>query len=375
MVHVDLVELYLIRLPRIGTYRTAYGDHIVRETVLARVVADGVEGWGEFAGDGPGFSHETAHTAWHILRDFLVPLLLAAKIDSPSMCPALFAGVRGHPFARATLEAALWDIAGRQTGLSLRALLQRLYPDHPLRASVAVGISVGLQPSLMALRERLDGLRDLHVSRLKLKVRPGWDESAIRTASHALPGVPIMLDANATYARGETSRLAKLDDLGLLMIEQPFAPDDLLAHRALQTELRHTPVCLDESIHSVRIAEAALRWSACRVINIKPGRVGGLTQAIELHNLCAERKVPVYCGGMFETGIGKSLNAALACLPNFSHPADAVPSERLYGFDLIREPLEYTARGELVVPTAPGLGIAVDVDRVKSITTTSLILK
>ena len=374
MLPVNRVELILIRLPRVSRFQTAYGDHAIRETVLARVVMDGVEGWGEFAGDGPGFSYETPLTAWHILRDYLIPILLAAQIESPSMCPALFAGVRGHPFAKAMIEAALWDIAGKQTGQSLHALLQRLMPEQTLRDCTQVGVSVGLQTSVAVLQERLEGLQQLHLSRIKLKVRPGWDAAAIQTTRNMFPGVPVMLDGNAAYARSEADRLARFDSLGLQMIEQPFAPDDLLAHRALQGNMLKTPICLDESIHSVRVAESAIRWSACRAINIKPGRVGGLTQAIELHNLCADRKVPVYCGGMFETGIGKSLNAALACLPNFLFPSDSVPAERLYSFDLIRNPLRYAESGDLLAPTSPGLGFEVDMDRVRSITHTSLML-
>lgn len=375
MLTFEQVELFQVRLPRVSAYRTSYGDHTWRETVLARVVSNGIEGWGEFSGDGPGFSYETAQTAWHILKDYLIPLLCSTQLETPSMCPALFAGVRGHPFAKATLEAAVWDVAGKQTGTSLHALLQRLYPDQTLRTKAPVGVSIGLQPSIFALEARLQQLRSFHLPRIKLKVRPGWDDAAIKATRLAYPDTPLSVDGNSAYARGDIDRLVALDDLDLTMIEQPFGPDDLYSHRDLQARLQHTPVCLDESIHSVRTAESALRWHACRVINIKQGRVGGLTQAIELHNLCVEHHIPVYAGGMFETGIGKSLNAALACLPNFNFPGDAVPPEQLYGFDLIQNRLDYSDDGELSAPSGPGLGFTVDLKQIKARTQTSLIIR
>lgn len=359
---IEQVELFQIRIPLVAPFETSFGVTTERESIIARVRADGVTGWGECVADqSPGYSYETVTTAWHVLTDFLIPSLFAAPLDHPREAPARFGAVRGHPMAKATLEAALWDIAAQQAGQSLREFI------GGVRDRVVVGVSIGIQPTTERLVERVLGFREIGYSRIKIKIKPGRDLQDARAVRAAIPGVPLMVDANSAYTLADAGLFRQMEDLDLLMIEQPLGYDDIYEHSKLQPQLK-TPLCLDESIHTTGDAQFAIEAGACRIINIKQGRVGGLTNAMAVHDVCAANRVPVWCGGMLETGIGRALNVALASLPNFTLPGDLSASNRYYNPDLIDPPFEFNTDGTLSVPSEPGLGIHVMQDRLERVT-------
>ncbi len=355
--HIQNITLHRIELRFKTPYATSFGVHVTRQLILAEVQADGLTGWGEWAGDGPGYSYETVDAAWLILHSHLLPMLHGATLTHPNEVAARLAAVRGYPFAKAMLEAAIWDIAAQQAGQSLSRFI------GGTRANVVAGVSVGIQPDPAATVARVQSLlRYPGIGRVKLKIKPGHDLAHVAALRHALrrewPDLPLMVDANAAYTLADLDTLRRLDAHNLLMIEQPLAADDWLDHAELQRHLR-SPICLDESITSLAQAKAALALGACRVVNIKPGRVGGLSAAIAIHDFCHAAGIPVWCGGMFETGIGRALNLALASLPGFTLPGDFTPAQRLFGRDLIDPPIEANADGTLPVPSDVGLGVRV----------------
>lgn len=356
---LDSVELFHIRIPLRAPFETSFGVTTDRETILLRATTtDGVEGWGEWAGDGPGYSYETVQTAWHILSDYVVPLALNAPWDDPRSAVVRFKPVRGHAITKATLEAALWDIAARRAGVSLRAFLSAI-TGHPTRERVPVGVSIGIQPSPEALVEQAGRYLEQGYRRLKIKIKPGRDLADARAVRRAFPSAPLMVDANSAYTLADAPLLKPLDELDLMMIEQPLGYDDIYEHSLLQPQLK-TPICLDESIHSPDHARAALALGACRIINIKQGRSGGLTHAIAIHDLCIAQNVPVWCGGMLETGVGRALNLALASLPNFTLPGDLSASARYYERDVVDPPFVLNSDSTLSVPEGLGLGVTID---------------
>jgi O-succinylbenzoate synthase len=360
--NIEQIELIHIRMPLVSPFETSFGVTRERECLIVRALAGGAEGWGECVADAhPGYSYETVTTARHLLRDYLAPALLAAPVDDPRDLPARFAPVRGHPMAKAALEAAAWDLAAQQAGRSLRECL------GGVRERVPVGVSIGIQASPASLAETAARYRAQGYRRIKIKIKPGRDLEDARAARAALGDTPLMVDANSAYTLADAGLFQNMDDLGLLMIEQPLGYDDIHEHSQLQPLLR-TPLCLDESIHSAGDARFAIAVGACRIINIKQGRVGGLTNAVALHDACRERGVPVWCGGMLETGIGRALNVALASLPNFTLPGDLSASNRYYAEDLIDPPFELNADGTLSVPTGPGLGVRVSARRLERVT-------
>ncbi len=365
---ITSVELFQIRLPLLAPFETSFGVSHDKECILVRAVSsDGAVGWGEFAGDGPGYSYETLGTGWHVLKDYLIPLLLAAPIDKPNDAPERFRRVRGHNFAKAALEAALWDIAAQQAGTSLRNFIGTTFGHSDLKDRLVVGVSIGIQDSTEKLVERILKYRADGYARIKIKIKPGRDLQDARGARAAIPGVPLMVDANSAYTLADTGMLKQMDDLDLLMIEQPLGYDDIYDHSKLQPQLR-TRICLDESIHTPGHARFAIEIGACKIINIKQGRVGGVTNAVEVHDICMKAGVPVWKGGMLETGIGRALNVAIASLPNFSLPSDLSASNRYFHEDLIDPPFALDAENKLPVPTGPGLGVNVIMSRVDKAT-------
>lgn len=359
---IDKIELFQIRIPLVAPFETSFGVTTERDSIIARITADGVTGWGECVADGdPGYCYETVHTAWHILTDWLIPMLIKAPIAHPSELPQRLAWVRGHPMAKATLESAVWDIAAQQAGQSLSKFI------GGQRDRVVVGVSVGIQPTTQQLVDKVLSFREIGYPRIKIKIKPGRDILDAQAVRAAIPGIPLMVDANSAYTLNDVGLFKQMEELELLMIEQPLGYDDIYEHSKLQPQLK-TPICLDESIHSPADAKFAIELGACKIINIKQGRVGGLTNAISVHDLCAERNVPVWCGGMLETGIGRALNVALASLPNFVLPGDLSASNRYYNPDLIDPPFHFNSDGTLSVPTAPGLGINVVEERLKHVT-------
>jgi o-succinylbenzoate synthase len=361
-VKIEQVQLYHIRIPLVAPFETSFGVTTERNSIIARITADGVTGWGECVADSdPGYAYETVGTAWHIITDFLIPRLFAATIDDPRQIPQCFSWVRGHQMAKATLESAIWDIAAQQAGKSLREFI------GGTRDRVVVGVSIGIQPSTERLVERVLSFREIGYTRIKIKIKPGRDLQDARAVRAAIPGVPLMVDANSAYSLADLDLFRQMDELDLLMIEQPLAYDDIYEHSKLQRHLK-TPICLDESIHSAADALFAIEIGACRVINIKQGRVGGLTNAIAVHDVCARHDIPVWCGGMLETGVGRALNLALATLPNFKLPGDLSASNRYYNPDLIDPPFMFNADSTLSAPTGLGLGVNVVQERLDKVT-------
>ena len=366
MMKIEQIELFHIRIPLVAPFETSFGVTRERESILARVTGDGVVGWGECVADAaPGYSYETVTTAWHVISEYLIPALFADPPAEPRQIPQRFARVRGHNMAKATLEAALWDIAAQQAGKSLRDYIGS--GRDTMRDRVVVGVSIGIQPTTERLVERVVDFRNTGYTRIKIKIKPGRDLDDVRAVRAAIPGVPLMVDANSAYTLSDANLFRQMEDLDLLMIEQPLGPDDIYEHSKLQRQLK-TPICLDESIHSVADARFAIEIGACRIINIKQGRVGGLTNAIALHDVCAANGIPVWCGGMLETGVGRALNLALAALPNFKLPGDLSASNRYYNPDLIDPPFEFNADGTLSVPTGLGLGVQLVTERLDHVT-------
>jgi O-succinylbenzoate synthase len=359
---IERLTLRLVRLPLVAFFETSFGRIYDRSFVLVSAHGGGVEGLGECVAEvDPYYSAETTVTAWHVIKDFLAPLVLARTFEQPRDVFGAMARVRGHHMAKAAVEMAAWDLAARQRDVPLSRLL------GGTRAEIPSGVSIGIQDSIDQLFDKIARELAAGYQRIKIKVKPRWDVDVAAAVRERFGDVPLMVDANAAYTLGDAAHLTSFDRFGLMMIEQPLDYDDIRDHAALQRGMR-TPICLDESIHSVRAAEDALELGACRIINIKPGRVGGHAESIRLHDLCAARGVPVWHGGMLESGIGRAHNIHLASLPNFSLPGDIAASHRYFAPDLIEPGIEVSAKGTVAVPTGAGIGVDVDWDRVKKAT-------
>lgn len=348
------IEMRHIRMDLKSPFRTSFGVEQERDCLIIRLEGDGIEGWGEcVAGDRPGYSYETTGTAWHILAEFLIPAVLENPPASIDALLACFSGIKGHPQARACLEMAYWDFLGKRQGLSLRRML------GGLKDRIPVGVSIGIQDSPALMIERVESYLRQGYARIKLKIEPGNDLQVVEAVRAAYPGIALQVDANAAYNTTDHDHLLKLDPFELELVEQPYAEDDLIDHAELQKDLQ-TPVCLDESILSRRHARQALQIDACRVINIKPARVGGLSEGVAIHDLCLAKDIPVWCGGMLETGIGRASNLAIASLPGFTLHSDISASERYYQRDIAHPLFELNPDSTINVPDAPGLGVEVD---------------
>ncbi len=366
---IDRLELRLLRLPLVHFFETSFGRISDKHFLLVRLEGDGQIGFGEcVAENDPYYSSETNETCWHIITSFLAPRVLGMFFDHPDdVFPALKA-VRGHNMAKAAVEMAAWDLYARQQGLPLSRVL------GGTRREIVSGVSIGIQDSLDQLVEKVDRELSAGYKRIKIKIKPGWDLDAVERVRTRFGDIPLMADANAAYTLADAAHLARLDDFNLMMIEQPLDYDDVSDHARLQERLA-TPICLDESIHSVRIAEDAIRQGACRIINIKPGRVGGHRESIRLHDLCREHGIPVWHGGMLESGLGRAHNIHLSTLANFTLPGDVAASKRYFSPDLIDPPIEVSAQGTIAVPTGPGIGVAPVQERIDAATTRLAVLE
>lgn len=344
------VELRTVEVPLVAPFRTSFGTETVRRALLVRAVTDDAEGWGECgAGTGPFYSSEYTAEAADVLERFLVPMVAAVDdLDAHRVAPAVDS-VSGHRMAKAALETAILDADLRARGVSFA------YALGAVRDTVPCGVSVGITESIPALLEVVEGYLADGYLRIKLKIEPGWDVEPVRAVRERFGDVLLQVDANTAYRREDARHLARLDDFDLLLLEQPLPEDDLLGHAELAGRIR-TPICLDESIVSARAAADALTLGACSVVNIKPGRVGGYLEARRIHDVASAHGVPVWCGGMLETGLGRAANLALAALPGFALPGDTSASERYYATDLT-EPF-VLEDGHLRVPTGPGLGVS-----------------
>jgi o-succinylbenzoate synthase len=357
-IKADAVELRLVRLPLNEPFETSFGRLTSRLIFLVSVEADGVKGWGEVVAlEEPRYTYETFGTALHVLRDYLAPALLSRPLAGLDELAARLAPFRGHNMAKAGLELAYLDLLARRQRVPLAQLL------GGIRSHVAVGVSLGIQPSLPDLLARIEHYLGLGYQRIKLKIKPGWDVGVVAEVRRHYPDLLLSVDANSAYTLDDRDHLKKLDDFDLLMIEQPLDHDDLLDHAALQAEMT-TPLCLDESITSPRRARQALQLGSCQMINIKVGRVGGYSQALAIHDLCLKENVPVWCGGMLESGVGRAHNIALASLPGFTLPGDISASSRYFARDLIEPEVVVSAGGLVEVPRGVGMGFEVDYDYV-----------
>jgi O-succinylbenzoate synthase len=362
MMRIERAELHLVRLPLVHPFETSFGRETENRVVVVRLFADGLEGFGESAaGVGPWYSYETAETCWSIQRDVLLPLLLAAEIQAPSDLSERFAPVRGHAMAKTGIEEAAWDLFARRKECSLATAL------GGIRSRIESGVSLGIQESTDHLLDRIAGFVEEGYRRVKLKIKPGWDREMIERVRSRFPDLPLMVDANAAYSLADLPLFQALDRFGLMMIEQPLHYADLLDHAKLQAAI-DTPLCLDESIVSARHAAWAIELGSCRIINIKPGRVGGLNEARDVHDLCQEHGLPVWCGGLLESGIGRAHNVALASLPNFILPGDLSGSARYYREDLVDPPFALTDDGTMEVPVGAGIGVKVLEERLADAT-------
>ncbi len=360
--HISQVTLYHLRMPLQSHFETSFGRIYTRDCILLEVHAEGLIGWGECVADrDPGYAYETVGTAWHVYQDFILPALVGQDVADAADLQARLAHIKGHQMAKAGVEMALWDLLGKASGRSLRDLL------GGERRRVPVGVSVGLQDTTDELLRVVDGYLDRGYGRVKLKIKPGRDVSEVQAVRQRYPDLPLQVDANSAYTLEDADALLPLDEFNLLLIEQPLAEDDLWDHSRLQRQF-HTPICLDESITGPRQARQALEMDACRVINIKQGRVGGLLNARRIHDLSLEQDVPVWCGGMLETGVGRAANLALASLPNFRLPGDISATERYYARDITREVFTLSADSTIDVPDAPGLGVTVDREALDQVT-------
>jgi O-succinylbenzoate synthase len=361
------VELRRIAIPLVSPFRTSFGTQTAREVLLVRAITPDGEGWGEcVAMEEPLYSSEYVDEAEAVIRSHLLPRLFALPdVTATAVTPAL-AAVKGHPMAKAALETAVLDAELRAAGVRLA--------DHlgAVREAVDAGVSVGIMDSIPALLDAVAGYIDEGYRRIKLKIEPGWDTEPVRAVRERF-GDDLLLqtDANTAYTLADAPQLAKLDPFGLLLIEQPLDEEDILGHAKL-AQLIRTPVCLDESITSARIAAAAIELGACAIVNIKPGRVGGYLEARRIHDVCAAHGIPVWCGGMLETGIGRAANVALAALPNFTLPGDTSGSSRYFATD-VTAPF-VLEDGRLRVPTAPGIGVDPIPDILESFTTATEVI-
>jgi o-succinylbenzoate synthase len=365
-VRIERIELRLLRLPLVRFFETSFGRIHDRSFILVRVEDRGSVGWGECVADGnPYYSSETTRTAWHIVSDFVAPLILGREVDHPSEIFDALRLIRGHHMAKSAVEMAAWDLFARQQGQSLAVVLGG--SPSSIASGITSGVSIGIQNSLDELVDRVRIELTAGYRRVKIKIKPGWDVEAVAAVRDQVGAIPLMVDANAAYHLADAGHIAALDQFDLMMIEQPLDYDDIRDHAQLRRRVR-TPICLDESIHTVRAAEEAIALDACQIINIKPGRVGGHQQSIRLHDLAAQHAIPVWHGGMLESGVGRAHNIHLSTLPNFTLPGDVAASRRYYAPDLIDPEIDVRSDGTIAVPAGPGIGVNVVMDRVEAAT-------
>ena len=359
---IEAITLREIHMPLVHFFETSFSRTYSRRILLVTVHCEGVDGWGEsVVGENPFYSSEWIESAWPTMKHYLVPALLGKKIESARQCPALFSKVRGHQMAKAGLENAIWEAEALQKNLPLWKLL------GGSRSEIPCGVSIGIQDSVEQLLEKIQTELAAGYRRIKVKVKPGWDVNVLEKIRSRWADITLSCDANSAYTLDQVEHLRKFDQFHLLMIEQPLWNDDIYYHARLQKDLR-TAICLDESIVSARSAAFALETGACRIINIKVGRVGGFTEALAVHDVCHTHKVPVWCGGMLETGIGRAQNIALSTLPNFSLPGDVSASKRYWKEDIIEPEVEVSPQGMIAISDQPGRGYRIKPDLIEKLT-------
>jgi O-succinylbenzoate synthase len=367
---IQSIELREIRLPLVHFFETSFGRTTERRIVLARVIdADGAEGWGECtAGEEPFYSYEWTETAWPTLCEFLAPMVIGKKIDSAAQSFSLMKRLRGHRMAKATIETACWDLEAKRAGVPLWKHL------GGVRSEIASGVSIGIQDTPEILLEKIRKEVDAGYQRIKIKIKPGWDLKLIERVRKEFPDIRLMGDANSAYKLADVSLFQQLDQFNLMMLEQPLAHDDIFDHATLQRQIQ-TPVCLDESIQSAEDAAHAISLGSCRIINVKLGRVGGHAEAKRVEAVTCNNEIPIWCGGMLESGIGRAHNIAMSSLANFTLPGDVSASARYWEEDIIDPPVTVSPRGTITPPNSPGIGYVVNLSRIEALTVRKEIIK
>lgn len=362
---IEKIELRRLQLPLKAPFETAFGRLIQRDSILVSVYSGGLVGYAEaVAFSQPFYNEETSVTAWHMLEDFLIPRALGAELKNPWDTAKWFSGICRNYMAISALESALWDLAAKEKEQSLSTML------GGTRREIAVGVSIGIEASVDRVLENVEHFLAQGYQKIKVKIKPGFDIGLISAIREKLGmDFPLMADANSAYTLADIPLLRELDAFNLMMIEQPLAADDIIDHARLQQEIQ-TPVCLDESINSIENTRKAIELGSCRIINLKVGRVGGLSRAKAIHDLCEQNNIPVWCGGMLETGVGRAHNIAIASLPNFSIAGDTSVSQRSFAEDIVTPAIDFCRPGFLAVPTGPGIGYEVNPEALKKFTTT-----
>jgi O-succinylbenzoate synthase len=359
---IDAIILRELHLPLVHPFETSFGVTRERRILLAEVQSEGLIGWGECtAGEHPFFSEESTDSAWIVITNELAPMLAAESPAHGGECQRIFRPVRGNRMAKAALENAIWDLEAQREGVSLSRLI------GGVRRTIPCGVSLGIQSSIAELMAIIERELAAGYQRIKLKCKPGWDVEVFEKVRTRWPGITLSCDANSAYRLKDADHLTAFDAFDLLMIEQPLWYDDFYYHSMLQKRL-NTPICLDEAIRNRRDALAAIEMESCRIINIKLGRVGGFSEAIAVHNATLERGIPVWCGGMLESGVGRSHNIALATLENFSLPGDVSASARYWAEDIIEPEVTVSTAGEIAIPETPGRGYVVRTELVERLT-------
>ncbi len=359
---IDKVEIRHIKMKLVSPFKSANGIENYEEHIIIKVESENLIGWGEcVAQSNPSYTYETVETAWHILSEFIIPKILNKDFYSLNEILSTWQWIRGHNMAKAGIEAALWDLFAKIENVSL----SKLFGGN--KNKIEVGVSIGLQNSNDELLKKISGYLDEGYKRIKIKIKPGKDVELVSAIRKEFPKILLQVDANSSYQLSDINILKKLDEFNLLMIEQPLAHDDIYQHSKLQKQIQ-TPICLDESITSINDTIAAIELGSCKIINIKPGRVGGFTEAKKIHDYCSEKNIPVWHGGMLESGIGRAGNIALASLPNFNLPADISASKRYFEEDIIELPFEISKDGTIKVPNKPGIGVNVNSDILEKVT-------
>jgi O-succinylbenzoate synthase len=362
MIKIHTVELREIHLPLVHYFETSFGRTTVRKIILVTARDGDALGYGECtAGEEPDYSSETTETAWHVLSDFLVPRLLGRELENACATAQALRTVRGHRMAKAAIETALWDLESRTLGISLARHI------GGTRREIPCGVSIGIQSSIEILLEKVRREIAAGYRRIKIKIKPGWDIEPLSRIRAEFPDLPLMADANSAYSLDDLPLLCRLDPLNLMMVEQPLAHDDIVDHAKLQAQIK-TPICLDESIRSKEDARKAIEMGSCRIINVKLGRVGGYCEALAIHDTCLARGVPIWCGGMLESGVGRAHNIAMSSLAGFILPGDVSASRRYYEEDTVLPPVTVTPEGTIRLIDRPGIGYDLDWERIRRAT-------
>ncbi|UXJ67290.1 o-succinylbenzoate synthase [Lysinibacillus fusiformis] len=360
---INKISLQRIKLPLKSSFETSFGKVTEKDIIIVKVHSGDKVGFAEsVAMPFPIYNEETTGTVWHMLETYLIPKLLENEIKEPKDFSELFSYIRRNNMAKAALEMAIWDLYSKQKGQTLSTVL------GGNRSEIEVGVSIGIENNIETLLNKVEGFLKDGYKKIKVKIKPGWDIKPLEAIRKKFgEQIPLMADANSCYSLDDLQLLKELDQFHLMMVEQPLAHDDIIDHAKLQDALT-TPICLDESIHSVEDARKAIEINACKIINIKVGRVGGLFEAVRMHNLCEENNIPVWCGGMLETGIGRAHNIAIASLSNFSIPGDTSASSRYFDKDIILPEVKLSKAGTIIVPEQLGIGFEVNQEFIDQLT-------